>query len=161
MLENFIYSRLVFINKTELPFLLKKLLNPEFKGALLTSEDHLAYWNNKGFPKKYYTPCNSKLKTINLSIYMRNHSCLAAEISRQIHGLNANGFVKALASQYIDRAYLKERVIVPEPQKLQFHQLIGGFQLYAGGIIIGLGALVLEILYNWITKLFRKYSNRF
>ena len=92
---------------------------------------------------------------------MRKNSCLTAEINRQILGFNSNGLMRIWALQYIDRTYLKERVIDPEPQKLQINQLLGGFQLYAGGITIGLVVFILEIIIKILTKLLQKYSNRF
>ncbi|CAO1409694.1 unnamed protein product [Diamesa serratosioi] len=156
-----VMKRLIFVERETLPLIWADLLIPEFKGALLSSQDHVAYWNKNGFPVKFYTTCKAPLKTINLCIYMKKHSCLTAEINRHILRYNANGLIKIWASQYIDHAYLKERVDDREPQKLQFHQLLGGFQMYAVGIIIGFGVLILEILIKWITKLFAKYSNRF
>lgn len=138
-----------------------KLLGSDFKGAFVSSEDHVAYWNKLGFPNEFYTICNTKIKVINLCIYMRKNSCLTAEINRQILGFNANGLMRIWALQYIDRAYLKERVKDPEPQQLQINQLLGGFQLYAGGIAIGFVVFILEIIIKFLTKLFHKYSKRF
>lgn len=127
----------------------------------MSSEDHVAYWNKNEFPNHFYTISDTKIKTINLCLYMKKNSCLTAEINRKILGFNANGLLKIWALQYVDRAYLKERVNDPEPQKLQINQLLGGFQLYAGGIIIGFGVLIFEIIIKLLTKLFLKYSKRF
>ncbi|CAO1394437.1 unnamed protein product [Diamesa hyperborea] len=156
-----ISSRSVFINRTDKTNILVKLLGSDFKGAFVSSEDHVAYWNKLGFPNQFYTICNTKIKVINLCIYMRKNSCLTAEINRQILGFNANGLMRIWALQYIDRAYLKERVKDPEPQQLQINQLLGGFQLYTGGITIGFVVFILEIIIKFLTKLFHKYSNRF
>lgn len=150
----------MLIEKEDSRALLLNLLNPEFKGAFISSEDHVAYWNKLGFPHRYYTICETKLKTINLCLYMKKNSCIKAELDRQILGFNANGLMKIWSYQYIDRAYLKERIIDPEPRQLQINQLFGGFQLYAGGIVIAFGVLILEFIINWLSKLYLKFSNR-
>lgn len=150
----------MFIEKPDSKKLLLKLLNPEFKGAFISSEDHVAYWNKIAFPNSFYTICDAKLKTINLCLYMKKNSCIKAELDRQILGFNANGLMKIWSNQYIDRAYLKERLIDPEPKQLQINQLLGGFQLYAGGNVIAFGVLILEFFIKWLSKLFLKFSNR-
>ncbi|CAO1409276.1 unnamed protein product [Diamesa serratosioi] len=127
-----ILKRTVFLTIEDATNYRFKLLDPNFKGTLLTSEDHTAYWNKLNMAKDFFHILKSRLTTFNLCIIFPKGSCLVPGVNEKILEFYANGFIKVMASQTIDKKYLIEPVVAPKTKRLEMKQLLGGFQLLAG-----------------------------
>lgn len=143
--NTFFLPRAVFIERKSLKELQQYLLDPDFKGALLSSEEHIAYLNQDVFPKAFYHSAQEILFSFNLCIYMHRQSCLVEEINQIILALRSNGILKASAKQFVDRSYLKERVF-SEPKVLVLQQLLGAYELLIIGLALSFSAFLLEII---------------
>lgn len=80
-----------------------KLLDSDFKGALLSSEDHIAYKNKAAYPEQFYRYSKEVFSTFNLCIYMNRKSCLVQQIDKYIQKLRSNGLIKRWADKVVDR----------------------------------------------------------
>lgn len=141
-----IISRSVFLNIQDANNYRFKLLDPNFKGTLLTSEDHTAYWNQLNHSKNFFHILDSRLTTFNLCILFPKRTCLTPEVNDKILAFYANGLLHEIASNFIDKKHLTEPVAIVKTNQLDMDELAGGFQLLACGICICIGIFLLELL---------------
>lgn len=121
-------------------------MDPNFKGTLLTSEDHTAYWNKLNNSKDFFHILDSRLTTFNLCILFPKRSCLTPEVNDKILSFYSNGLLTGMASNFINKKYLTEPDVIPKTKRLNMKELLGGFQLLACGICICVGIYLLELL---------------
>lgn len=119
--------------------------DPEFKGAILSSKDHLAYRNIKAFPNKFYRHAPETIFNNNIVVYMRKHSCLTFQINQVMIYLVNGGLIEKWASLYIDKNFLKHRS-TPKAISLTMQQLYGAFQLLLLGLCISFAFFLIENL---------------
>lgn len=125
----------------------EKLLNPEFHGALLSSEEHIAFLNRlnaKKSPQIYFYFADEIFFGFNLCIYLHRQSCLTENINHNILKFKDSGFLKVWVKEFVDRSYLKERKVV-EPKVLVNDQLLGAYEMLAAGLLLGVFIFLLEI----------------
>lgn len=134
------------------------LLNHNFKGALLSSQDHIAFLNQGAFPKAFFHSAEEIVSSFNLCIYLHRQSCLAQRINENILALQSNGLMMTWAKKFVDYSYLKEKT-VSEPKVLVFEQLRGAYELLAIGLALSFFVFLLEVLsirVRCLRKLLRK-----
>lgn len=124
----------------------QEVTDPFFDGVLLSSEDHLAYLNQKKFKTRLTSIAQESLLTLNLCLYFNQKSNLVSTVDDYLIRLTTYGFIEQWAADYIDKSYLFEPPSNPEPHKFGMHQLIGSYQILALGWTFGLFMLLLEIL---------------
>lgn len=139
-------SRTVFLTIEESNNFRFKLLDPNFKGTLLTSEDHTAYLNTLNHSENFFNILESRITTFNLVILFPKRSCLTPEVNNIFLAFYANGFMSGIARRFINKKYLTEPDAVPKTNCLNMKNLLGGFQLLACGISICIGIYLLELL---------------
>lgn len=142
----------VFVNLSEYNSLLGQVVNPDFQGALLTSEDHLAYRNVKAFPDRFYRHAPEAIFTNNLVVFMTKSSCLANEVDQIINSLVSGGFIKCWAAHYINANFLKHRG-TSKAVPLKMAQIVGSFQLLIFGVAVSFAMFALEIMFNRFKRL--------
>jgi hypothetical protein len=132
-----------FVQPLEFGKMFGEVVNPEFKGALLTSEDHLAYRNIQASPNVFFRHATESIMTYNIAIYMHKQSCLSYQFNQMIVNLVSAGLVQNWASKYIDKSFLK-RKSVSKAVGLNMPQLLGAFQLLVTGLVISFFVFILE-----------------
>jgi Ligand-gated ion channel len=142
-----ILDNAVIITADELAENFDKLSEPDFKGALLTSNDHLAYRNYQASPHFYYHHADEIIMTHNLVVYMTKQSCLAFEINQIVVYLVSGGFIQAWASRFTDKNFLKH-TSSSKTVALTMSQLSGAFQLLFVGLFICLVFFIAEMFFR-------------
>ena len=137
----------------------KMVLDPDFKGAILSSEDHIAYMNEKASPKSFFHSSQEIVSSFNLCIYMHRKSCLVQKINENILSLQSNGLMVTWSKNFVDYSYLKEKTF-NEPKVLVIDQLFGAFELLALGIAISFLSFVVEVI-SIKLSFFRKFVKKF
>lgn len=122
------------------------LLTSDNKVTMLASEDHVSYWNKKISSGKFFNTIKEKLSAINLVLYLHRTSCLTPELSRNILNFNANGLLQIFKQHFIDKAYLKPKLIDNEPKKLTLSNLSGVFYVILIGHILATICFLLELI---------------
>ncbi|CAO1346132.1 unnamed protein product [Diamesa hyperborea] len=123
----------VMLQLNEIPSIHDKILHSDFKGALLSSEEHVAYLNVESSPKRFFKHSPDVVFTFNLVIYMPKQSCLEQEFNNQILALTGGGFLESWALRFIDRDHMKEHKD-KEPTQLNMSQLSGGYILLSESV---------------------------
>lgn len=141
-----IREKSIIMNIHQVHALRPQFLNTTDTVALLTSEDHVAYWNKLGFPKSFYNTCPQRVTSINLCVYMHKTTCLTSEINKHILNFNSNGLMQIFKQLFIDKAYLKKKSVEDEPQKLTNEKLKGGYLFLITGLLISTICFVVEVL---------------
>jgi hypothetical protein len=136
---------LKLIDRTELGKLQKDLVNAEFKGTLLSSEEHTAYLNGLVFPDSFFTRAEEIVSVFNLCIYMHKKSCLIHAIDDHIIALTSSGLMNAWTRAIVDKSYLIPKTST-QPKKLNNEMLHGAYQLWILGLIASFFVFLLEIL---------------
>lgn len=135
----------------------EKLVDADFKGGLLSSEEHVAFSNKAGAPNKFFHHTDEVFFVFNLVIFLHRQSCLTEEINRYILIFGSNGLLEKWMSEFVDMSYLRKRV-VDTPKKLEFDQLLGSFELLGIGLSLSAIAFVLEVFSRCCSGL-RKFIN--
>lgn len=133
----------VFIHRSELATTRDKLHNADFKGVLLSSEEHTAYQNREVFPQKFFHHVPEIVSVFNLCIYLHRQSCLTQQINENILNFLSNGLMGQWVSGFVDRKYLTEWK-TSEPKVLQNYQLAGAYQLLAFGLLLSSFVFIIE-----------------
>lgn len=154
----YLYFSAVFIERDELPEIWKKLLDPDFKGALFSSEEHVAYMNQRFFPRAFFHTAEEIIFSFNLCIYMHRQSCLTQEINHNILKLQSCGMLEAWSKKFVDPSFLKERTF-NEPKVMVVQQLLGSYELLFIGLILSLKAFIFEVISTKISFL-RKFMKK-
>lgn len=134
----------VFLGLENFTRMIDNLHDPDFKGVVLTSEDHLAYRNIQAFPK-FFHHATETIFTNNIVIYMAKQSCLAHNIDNIIIHLVNGGFIDKWASLFIDKHFLNHRSD-PKAVALKMDQLLGAFQLLFFGLCVSFLFFLLELV---------------
>lgn len=143
-----VLDRAVYKSRTDFSLMFNEVVKPEFKGALLSSVDHIAYRNIQASPHKFFRYAPEIIMTYNIVIYMHKQTCLATQFNSMIMNLMNGGLVHNWATKFIDLKYLK-RNPTSKAKSLNFQQLSGAFQLFAAGLLLSL-----------FVFLYEKYSTR-
>ncbi|CAG9810841.1 unnamed protein product [Chironomus riparius] len=120
--------------------------------AVLTSEDHVAYWNKIGYPNSFVSFLPEKQTAVNLVMYFQKTSCLTDAINKKIFEMNDNGLMDVFRIQTIDKSYLKRKTVIREPQQLRLRQIEGGNMLLQLGLIISGFVFVGEVIWGRILE---------
>ena len=126
----------------------KSILNPEFKGAIITSLAITAYKNqiiNNNVPVLI---CKEQLMSLPQVIYFQKNHYLVLTFNEKISMLNAAGLVDYWSKKYIKMKYVYGIQPAKAPRNLNISQLYGGFQIWFGGL--GIGAVI--FLHEYISK---------
>lgn len=153
----FHYFSIKIIERHEISPLREKTLDADFKGALLSSEEHVAFSNKAGFPDRFFHHTDEVFFVFNLVVFMHRQSCLTEEINRYILSFGSNGLLDKWMREFVDESYLKERNL-DTPKKLEFSQLLGCFELLFIGLMLSAISFVLEVFSKCSFKL-RKLIN--
>lgn len=147
-------SKTRIVNTTEVEDIRSLLLKDETKLALLASEDHVAYWNKKSFPRHSFAFCPERASAINIVIYMHKTSCLTPEFSRQILNFNSIGLVEIFKQDYIDPNFMSQwSSFSSEPKRFTLKELEGAFLLLAIGIFASILSWFSEILFKFASDM--------
>lgn len=140
---NFIF-RAVVIHRKDLLETQQLLLDASSNGALLSSEEHVAFLNAKNFPKNFSHYAGEVFFVFNLCIYLHQQSCLEEQINQNIIMFRSNGLLDSWVKEVVDKSYLKERK-TKEPKVLVNEQLFGAYELLAIGLVLGASAFIVEL----------------
>lgn len=150
-------KRSVFTSLQEFNRMLDKVIVPGFKGAILTSVDHLAYRNIHAFPDRYYNHAPDVIFANNLVIYLNKDSCLTYQFDEIIENLISGGLIETWASNFIDKNFLKHRSS-NSAKTLNFSQLLGAFQLLLTGIIMSSIVFLVEFIHERVkTRVLQRF----
>jgi hypothetical protein len=118
--------------------------------ALLSTEDLVAYWNQKEFPEHFFNHLPQVISSVNLCLYMHKTSCLTNEINKHIMNFDSNGLMNVWKRFNRDRSYLKKKKIVEGPQKLTMENLEGAFTFLLIGQVGALLFFIVELIWKQI-----------
>lgn len=144
-----VMERVEILSASNFTRLLDQIVDPEFNGAFLTSEDHLAYQNIHAFPKRYYSHALEAICTNNIVIYFNKISCLVSEVDHKIMYLVSSGIIQKWSSGFIDKKFLKHRSST-SAKALNFSQLLGAFQIYLVALLVSFTSFSVELLLSQI-----------
>lgn len=146
-----VLEKTVVVNRTSYSQLVDRLQNPDFNGAVLTSDAHLAYRNIEASPDRYFGHAKKKIRNTNVAIYFNKDSCLIHQVNTIIVNLISGGLIDTWASNFIDRSFLK-RKSKSNAIQLSMDQLSGAFQLLIAGLILSFFVFLVEIIVGRFKK---------
>lgn len=93
-------------------------------------------WINKQNYKNFtYKVCKEYIFMSQFGIYFTKHSHLVGAFNEKIRALKPTGITNIWMTKYLDYKYLNIKEAAVGPQMLDFTELSGGFQVWAGGLI--------------------------
>lgn len=153
-----INEKTVFVDEKRFAQLLNESTNPESKGALLSSEEHLTYRNILASPNRFYVHAKEIIFTNNLVIFLTKDSFLENQINQCITYLVNGGFIQNWASKFIDKNFLNRKHAV-DLKPLTMLQLEGCFELLVTGLFVSGVVFMFEIV-KWKFEKHRKFRQK-
>lgn len=123
------------------------------KHAVSSSLEQVSYYNKLHYRDRTLTVCKEYLFTFQYGIYFRKNSYLVESINRKLSDFKASGLIEFWASDFISNRFLNMKIESSEPKKLNFEQLMGGFQV----LFIGLTMAFISFIHEVIATRFRIY----
>ena len=151
LINNWIFFiSLKVVNRSELSPLQRKLADPTFsKGALLSSEEHVAWLNSILTPYSFLNYAREVVSGFNLCVYTHIQSCLTQEINKNLINIFNSGLLNSWTKKFVDRSFLM-RITDLRPHKLSFDKLSGAYDVLIIGLSISFLVFICEIIYAWI-----------
>ncbi|CAO1429976.1 unnamed protein product [Diamesa hyperborea] len=137
--------RKIYTSDRGAEFYLKNMLDPSLKLALIATTPFVSHVNQHNDRNSTLTICKQQLLTIPIVLYFRKNHYLVKEVNEKISMINSAGlseYWSKMNSGTLRNAQKSKR----ELRKLNLHQLLGGFQIWIGGCIIGLVTFVVECI---------------
>jgi hypothetical protein len=127
--------------------ILEQIKDPKFKGALLISHNNLDYLNIQNVGKYFYRRSKEVMFFFHTCIYMHKPTPLREKVNEIILDAVSFGLVRQWVSIYSKRGYSRSaNVDQKEPKPLNNSHLLGGYQIYLGGLSISIIVFILEVL---------------
>ncbi|XP_037040009.1 uncharacterized protein LOC119077005 isoform X2 [Bradysia coprophila] len=127
-----------------------KLMDNDFKGAYITTEASVAYYNKKHVANNSYFVRSTKDRVLlmPMCIYFRKHSCLTDAFDEQIKLYTDSGLINNWVSQFSQKKYLQFQSTSNQRshQKLKLSQFSGTFGLCFGMICVTILTFCFELL---------------
>lgn len=140
-------TRLKIINRSELAPLQRKLADPNFlRGALLSSEEHVAWLNSILTPYSFLNYAQEVVSAFNLCIYTHMQSCLTQEINKNLRSIFDSGLLNSWTNRFVDRSYLIRKTDA-SPKKLDIEKMLGAFEVLIIGLFLSSLLFFCEMFY--------------
>jgi hypothetical protein len=133
------------IKRVDLTNIKNNIMDSDYKGALLTSKEHVAWLNKKSSPEIFYHFTEEVVSVFNLCIYMHRQTCLARSVNENIIKLTNSGLMESWMKAYVDTSYLKLRKD-EQPKELSIEKLVGAYKLLIYGLAISLSVFIVELI---------------
>jgi hypothetical protein len=145
---------LKIIDRSELSPLQRKLASSTFsKGALLSSEEHVAWLNSVLTPYYFLNYAREVVTGFNLCIYTHIQSCLTTDINKNLMNIFNSGLLNSWAKKYVDRSFLV-RKIDSHPRQLDNEKMSGAYEVLIIGLSLSFFVFVCEIIYARVKEVF-------
>ena len=151
------YCRSIIIKPTEAAEIRQNILSADFKGVLLSSLDRVLYLNMQTRENHSLNVCKEELFRFQYCIYFRKNSYLPRLFNDIIYSYIPNGLLSRLTDRYIDPKFKSYHIPIG-PKKIQLHQLMGGFNILAAGLLLASFICFLEMLSKKVQLLQRMFG---
>ncbi|CAO1429993.1 unnamed protein product [Diamesa hyperborea] len=143
-----IYARQKVIDFVQAAIYEKRMMSPEFKGAIITSLAITAYKNEMIKNDIPVLMCKEQLMSLPQVLYFQKNHYLVMTFNEKISMLNAAGLVDYWSKKYIKMKYVYGIEPAKTPRNLNMSQLYGGFQIWLGGLAIGTVIFIRECIWK-------------
>lgn len=137
--------RKVKVSWTGFDDVMNKLKSSSFKGVFIISNNEMLFINQNRDFNFTFKACKESFVTISVVMYFRKNFFLANAINQVIGNLQSGGLIEHWHFNYIDKMFSKILKNKSEAQKLTIAQIVGCFQLWAGGCLIAALSFMVEI----------------
>lgn len=151
------YHNRVIIKHEDIDHYRDKTLNPFFDGIVMNYLTQVQYLNKMNRNNFSFMICKEKYINNRMVFYLRKDYHLVDELSKVITGLLENGIMNHWRIKYLD-FHINQVKNVEGPDHLNFHELLGSFKLYFGGVVISVCVFIIEIIVFNREKLKKKFK---
>jgi hypothetical protein len=142
----------VIIKLEDLEHYRDKTLDPTFDGVVLSYLTQVLYLNKMNRKNFTYTICKQRFINNRMVFYFKKDFYLLDEFNLKLTGTLENGLMGYWRIKYLD-FHINQVVNVEGPSQLSFHELLGSFKVYFGGVLVCICVFILEKLSVKLKKL--------
>lgn len=117
-------------------YLNKVQSDPTFKGAVFRSLTMSLYVNQIRPKNERFKICKEVFLNIPVVIYSLKDFYLLEEMNEEIENLKSIGLIEYWNYEYVDKKFLETEEI-KAPIKLKFEHLLGSFEFFLCGLLLG------------------------
>lgn len=125
---------------------IKRLDDPNFKGAVAINLDDVIIMNKKTFPTHIIEICKEIIFVHRVAIYFQKNSHLVDQIDDVIAALQTNGLIGHWEKNVFDVKYTTNPPPNKEARNLGISHLIGSFRIFLLGLLVAFIVFTLECL---------------
>lgn len=129
-----LFNRRVVIKVTEVPRIRSKMIDPTFKGGMLSSLEQIVYFNMINRHRYTLNVCQERLFNFQYSIYLQKNSYLDHRFDLELLQYLTNGLIDRAVNQFVQMSFMKsERTKKNLQDALKLEQLMGCFWILIVG----------------------------
>lgn len=126
------------------PALQLQTLDSSFKGGIIQPLLEVIFLNQQNYKNYTFNVLKEFLVDVHIVYYFPKNFYLVEPLNDKIGISKAAGLVKLWMERYIDKSYIKIKQQKSSPRILMLHQLLGGFQILAIGLMFAMLVFVFE-----------------
>lgn len=128
--------------------ILKKIRSPFFDGTVVSGLNEMLLLNQRNDYNFTFNFCKERVVGISVVLYFRKNFYLINAVNSVIRNLVSAGIVEKLHKNYLNEEKRRARKREPSPETLKIDQILGCFQILAGGYLISSLFFAAEIIYS-------------
>lgn len=126
------------------PELQLNTLDSSFKGGIIQPLLEVIFLNQQNYKNYTFNVLKEYLIDVQIVYYFPKNYYLVEPLNEKIGICKAAGLVKFWMERYIDKSYIKIKQQKTSARILSLHQLLGGFQVLAIGLLVAILAFIVE-----------------
>lgn len=148
-----VYERRVIIKPSEVSAVREKMINPSFKGGMLSSLEQIVYFNMMNHRNFTFSVCHEQLFAFQYSIYFQKNSYLVDRFDEELLLFQTNGLIDKVVNQFVQFSFLRPEKSQRSPSAFVLTQFKGSFQILIFGLSIASLVAGLETLSRKVSAL--------
>lgn len=121
-------------------------LNSDNKIAVIASFDQIVHINKLNLNNFTLHVCKENIFMVQVVIFLQKNSFLKEAFDQKITMLKTNGLINFWISKYMTYSYLVQEPPIKGPEKLNFDQVHGAFQVWFACLLVSVLFFILELL---------------
>ncbi|KAL7030658.1 hypothetical protein ACKWTF_006742 [Chironomus riparius] len=155
------YNRRKVVKFSEYPELIKKTLDPNFKGGIIMPLLEVILPNQENYKNFIFRVLKEYLFDVQIVYYYPKNFHLVDVLDEKLELLKSAGIVSMWMDHYVDKKYVNIKTPSTGPRIINVNQLLGSFEVWMIGMIISIVLFVIEVVSSHKSmKLLRNVLNK-
>lgn len=127
-------------------------LNSGSRVAVVATMEEVAHFNRLNVASQTLRVCHETILTAHVAMFLQKNSYLKDALDMKIRLLKSNGLINHWIAKFMDYKYLNVKQQSHGPEKLNFNQLLGAFQVWLYALCLSVCLFISELVIHTIRR---------